>query len=74
VLQRDVMTALNVLALEGTFVAQFGESDTIVLKRDSLDAMACLPKESCYLLSSILYTTIQGNTFVVFLLVQSSAC
>lgn len=28
-------------------MAQFGESDTIVLKKVSLDVTACLPKESC---------------------------
>lgn len=51
-------------------MAQLGESDTIVLKRDSSDILVCLPKKKWLLL--ILYPPHHHslNTFVV----QSSPC
>lgn len=52
-------------------MAQLGESDTIVLKRDSSDVLVCLPKNKKWLLL-ILYLLHHHslNTSVV----QSSPC
>lgn len=51
-------------------MAQLGESDTIVLKRDFSDVLVCLPKKKWLLL--VLYPPHYHslNTFVV----QSSPC